>query len=68
MCANCVQQIGSAAVVKEKQTLSQAPEWCRAELVPTGGALCDSIGKVRTHVMHSKVGEEIRGLVAQSGR
>jgi hypothetical protein len=38
------QQIGSATVMKEKQTLPKAPEWCRAELVPTGRALRDSIG------------------------
>ena len=44
VCANRVQQIGSATVVKEKQTLPQAPERRRAELVSTGCALRDSIG------------------------
>ena len=68
VCANCVQQVGGATVVKEKQTLPQSPERCRAELLATGCALRDSIGQVRTHVMHSQVGEEICRLVAQSYR
>ena len=68
VCPNCVQQVGSAAVVKKKQALPQAPERRRAELVPTGCALRDSIGQVRTHVMDGQVGEEICRLVAQSCR
>ena len=60
---NRVQQVGSATVVKEKQPLSQPPERCRAELVSTRSALRDSIGQIRTHVMHSQIREEICRLV-----
>jgi len=68
MRANGVQQVGCAAVMKEKQTLPKAPERRRAELIPTGRALGDSIGQVRTHVMDSEVGEEICRLMTESCR
>src|SRR5260370_10989212 len=54
--------------MQEEYPLSRAPERRRAELVPTGRALRDSVSKVGAHVMHSQVGKEIRLLVAQSCR
>src|SRR5260370_37680798 len=68
VCSNGLQKVGSAAVVQEKQPLSQTPKRRRAEPARTGRALRDSIGQPRAHVMHSNVGKEISCLVAQSRR
>ena len=39
-------------VVQEKHALAHAPERRGAEILRTGGALRDSIGEARAHIVH----------------
>ena len=55
MGADCLQQVGSAAVVKKKHPLTHAPLRSRAEHIWTSVPLNDAIRQIRAHVVQSKV-------------
>lgn len=59
-----VEQIAGTAIVQEENTLAEAPERRRAELIGAGCALRNTIRKIRTHVMDEQVGKEIGGDLA----
>ena len=59
VCRSC------AAIVKEEETLSQAPKRGRSEFVEAGGALGNIFGESRSHVMHEKVGKQRGVLIAE---
>ena len=50
-----LQQIGCAAVVEEKDPLTQTPQGSRPELPAIGLALRDAVCEACTHVMDLKI-------------
>src|SRR5205807_9851881 len=60
-----VQQVGSAPVVHQEDSLSKAPQGSRAELVAARSALRDIVRKGRAHVMDLEVGVCLHGCLAQ---
>src|SRR5271157_4870817 len=65
--SDSVYQVGRPSVVKEEDTLSDAPQGSGSELVGAGAALRDAIGQAFAHMMHDKVREEIRRLIGKRG-
>ena len=65
MVLNRFDQILRAAVVQEKDSLPEAPQGRRAELVSTGVALAHIVGKARPHVMECQIGVQVDVLVLQ---
>lgn len=60
-------QIAGAPVVQEEYTLAKAPQWRRAEFIPAGITLRDSVRQRTSHVMNQQVGEHVHRLLGQSG-
>lgn len=59
MFADSVEEIRTAAIMEQEDALTETPERRGAELVGTGAALRDAIGKICAHVMNEQVGEEV---------
>src|SRR5271170_3231852 len=57
-----------AAVMEEENALANAPERSGAELIGTGRALGDVVGKTRAHVVDQQVGKQRHLLIAQTWR
>ena len=62
---NRFEQILRAAIVEEKDSLSEAPQGRCAEFVSTGIALTHIVGQSRSHVMECQIGEQIDVFVLQ---
>ena len=60
-----VYQVGGSSVMEEEDTLSNAPEGSCPELVGSGAALRDAVGKAFTHVVDEKVREETCRLIGE---
>jgi hypothetical protein len=66
MLIDCVQEIGAAPVMEEKQSLADAPQRSGAKFVRPGGALDDVVSEPRTHVVHEEIGEQIYRPILQN--
>src|SRR5229473_3659702 len=62
------QQVSGAAIVQEKDALTQTPQRSRAELIAAGIALGNVVSQTDTHVMDFYVGEQVGSSVAQTKR
>src|SRR5271167_4978232 len=60
-----VYQIGRPSVMKEEDTLSDAPKGSSSELVGAGAALRDAVGEAFAHVVDEQVREKIRRLMGK---
>ena len=58
-------EVSRTAIVKEEQSLAEAPERCRAEFVPRGQSLRDAIGEPAPHVVKKQIGKQIHRLLRQ---
>ena len=63
--ADGLHQIGGAAIVEEKDALTEAPEGSGAELVRAGAALGYAVGEAFAHVVDEQVGIKICGLIGE---
>lgn len=69
MVRNRIEQVAIAAIMHEEQSLAEAPQWRRAELLWTGAALSDSIGQRRIHFVQGEVGKWMEaGVIQRTGQ
>src|SRR5208282_215310 len=62
-----LQQVRRASVVQEKQTLTDAPQRSRAELIRPGRALVDTVRQFRAHMMEREIRVGLVGYSAHAG-
>src|SRR6516162_7518280 len=65
MCLDCLQKISRSAIVQKENSLAQAPQRRRPELIWSSLPLDDVVRQPGPHVVHQQIGEKIRRLVAQ---
>ena len=59
--------IGRTAVMKEEDTLADTPQRCGAELTSRRGALGNSVGETRAHIVQSKIAQRLERDIGCGG-